>query len=472
MKLSVKVYNISTHSRIVIFLLFILNISNLICSEKYIYLYKDKCPNEILKGRREKVTSSISINSALLVLSADIGYPDNNNKLHPSPDLYYLSGFTDPHAALLLIPNGLNINGKNCREILLINIQAKSDEKWHGKLMDAESAHEILGIDEVIDIKEMTKLIGKLVKTIDTLFISSNIKYIRQYHQMQDSCAKAIDLIECIFKNNSKIILENSNKNLIKSRSIKDSCEISLIKKAIDISSKGFFECFKEMKPDMPELNYEAIMEFQFRSNGACFNAFPCIIGSGPNSTHAHYIENKRIIKDNELVVMDCGAEYSGYCADISRTIPSGGNFNTEQKIIYNIVLEAADSAFTAAIAFNKFKDPHLKALMIIQKRLSELGIIKNDDDAKEYFYHGTSHYLGLDVHDVGEKELLEPGNIITIEPGIYIPENSNCDKKWWNIGVRIEDDILVTKGQPVNMSGFIPRTVQEIENSIKKKDK
>jgi Xaa-Pro aminopeptidase len=169
-------------------------------------------------------------------------------------------------------------------------------------------------------------------------------------------------------------------------------------------------------------------------------------------------------MKNNDLLIVDIGAEYHGYSADVTRTLPVNGKFSPEQKIIYDLVLKAQEAGIEACRKGNKFWDPHYAALKVIAEGLKELGIINDPDQANWYFPHGTSHYLGLDVHDAGTYGPLKPGNVITVEPGIYIPEGSPCDRKWWNIGVRIEDDILITEDDPVILSNKAPRTTEEIE--------
>jgi Xaa-Pro aminopeptidase len=167
---------------------------------------------------------------------------------------------------------------------------------------------------------------------------------------------------------------------------------------------------------------------------------------------------------------LDAGAEYHGYTADVTRTLPINGTFTPEQKIIYDIVYEAQTAGINACLAGNDFRATQNAAFAVISKRLKELGIIHMELEALKYFFHGTSHYLGLDVHDAGLYGKLQPGNVITVEPGIYIPEGSDCDKKWWNIGVRIEDDILITKDKPDNLSGSLPRRAEEVEKMMREK--
>ncbi|MBK7966397.1 MAG: M24 family metallopeptidase [Bacteroidetes bacterium] len=167
------------------------------------------------------------------------------------------------------------------------------------------------------------------------------------------------------------------------------------------------------------------------------------------------------------MFLVDMGAEYHGYTADITRTIPVDGNFSTEEKAIYNLVLQAQNAGIEKCRKGNDFRAGHNAAYAVIAKGLIDLGIIKKESEAKNYFMHGTSHYLGLDVHDAGTYQSLLPGVVMTVEPGIYINQGSNCDPKWWGIGVRIEDDILVTDGDPVNMTISLPRSIEELEKMM-----
>jgi Xaa-Pro aminopeptidase len=212
----------------------------------------------------------------------------------------------------------------------------------------------------------------------------------------------------------------------------------------------------------------QALMEYEFKSRGSEYVGYPSINGSGANSCILHYETNQRTLQDGDLLLNDCGAEYHGYSADVTRTIPVNGKFSTEQKIIYELVLAAQDAAFAVCKPGNQFSDPHNAALKVITAGLKQLGIIQTDNQARIYFPHGTSHHLGLDVHDMGSRSTLQPGMIFTVEPGIYIPPNSNCDKKWWSIGVRIEDDLLITNDGYRNLSAGAPRAVEDIEKMAK----
>ena len=257
---------------------------------------------------------------------------------------------------------------------------------------------------------------------------------------------------------------------MAKLRQIKTQEEIALLRKAINITCEAQIELMKQIHEEMTEYQTEAIIEYVFKRNGAEYPGFPSIQGSGENSCILHYTSNRRPLVNGGLLVSDVGAEYHGYTADVTRTIPPKGEFSKEEKLIYNLVLKAQTAGIEAAQVGNSFWAPHQEAQKVIADGLKKLGIIKNINELSQYFMHGTSHYLGLDVHDAGMYMPLQEGNVITVEPGIYIAEGSDCDPKWWNIGVRIEDDILILETGPENLSAAAPRTVAEIEALMKKK--
>lgn len=258
--------------------------------------------------------------------------------------------------------------------------------------------------------------------------------------------------------------------NLATLREVKTPAEVKLLTKAIRISAIGQIEVMKAMKPHMSETELQGIHEFVYKKYGAEYEGYPSIVGSGNNGCILHYIENNKTKVGNDLVLMDLGAEYRGYTADVTRTIPANGKFTKEQKAIYDIVFEAQEAGIAAYKIGESMATPNIIARNIANEGLFKLGIIKSVDENHPYFPHGTSHHIGLDVHDPGNYGNFEENMVVTMEPGIYIPEGSNCDKKWWGIGIRIEDDILVTKNGPVNLSAEAPRTAKEIEKMMAKK--
>jgi Xaa-Pro aminopeptidase len=225
----------------------------------------------------------------------------------------------------------------------------------------------------------------------------------------------------------------------------------------------------KALRPDMSEMEVQGLHEFVYKKYGAEFEGYPSIVGAGANGCILHYETNDKPRIGSDLILMDCGAEYHGYTADVTRTAPPSGKFSPEQKQIYELVLAAQEAAFQACKPGAPFQAPHQAANKVIVDGLKKLGIIKTEAEVRTYFPHGTSHYLGLDVHDRGSYGPLKAGNVITVEPGIYIPAGSDCDKKWWNIGVRIEDDILITGSGWENLSKDAPRTVAEVEAMMAK---
>lgn len=251
-------------------------------------------------------------------------------------------------------------------------------------------------------------------------------------------------------------------------REVKTPEEIVLLKKAVAISVVGQVEVMKAMHPIMGEREIQGIHEFVYRKYGAADEGYPSIVGAGENGCILHYIENDKETTDNQLVLMDLGAEFYGYTADVTRTIPANGVFSPKQKALYQIVYDAQEAAIQAAKVGVSFRDLYLLSYDIVAQGLMQLGIIDEASKAKRYYPHGLSHHIGLDVHDPGNYGKLEPNMVITIEPGIYIPENSPCDPKWWNIGIRIEDDIMITEKGGVNLSAGAPREWQAIEELMK----
>lgn len=247
-------------------------------------------------------------------------------------------------------------------------------------------------------------------------------------------------------------------------RSVKTEEEIALLQRAIDITVMAHREAMRSTEPGMHEYEIEALIEYIFKRNGAQYTGFPSIVGSGENSTILHYNTSRRQTQPDDMMVIDIGAEYHGYTADVTRTIPVDGTFSPEQKAIYEVVQRAQQAGIDASRAGNPFSAPGQAASQVVTEGLTELGLLKEGDNVRTFFMHGTSHYLGLYVHDVGDGGPLRPGQVITVEPGIYISPSPDVDPKWWNIGVRIEDDILITEGDPIVMSADAPRDVAEIE--------
>jgi Xaa-Pro aminopeptidase len=269
---------------------------------------------------------------------------------------------------------------------------------------------------------------------------------------------------------NSRINYLSFNRLTSTLRQIKTAEEIAMIKKAIDITCEAQREVMKAATPEMSEREIQGIHEFIYKLRGAKETGFPLIIASGNNGCTLHYEDNDAPRVGDNLVLMDVGAMFGGYSADVTRTIPANGRFSPEQLAIYNIVLEAQDSAFSYCMNGLPNAKREIIGRKIIAQGLMKLGIIESPGQVSVYYPHSLSHPIGLDVHDKYlNSSPLTNGMIVTLEPGIYIPAGSKCDSKWWGIAVRIEDDILISDKNPVNLSLSAPRKAQDIENLMKK---
>ncbi len=411
-------------------------------------------------------TMAIYCSGKSMLRANDVDY-----EFHQDPNFYYLTGLNESNSILILFKNPFLFENDTINELLLIKERNANSEVWVGKKLGVKGSEIILEIQKTFDIDKFN-LENLDLSEIDSIFIHDNFEVgndlfpvNNKYLQLQKSDTK--------IKNSKKEIKANFSeihKWMAKLREIKTKEEMYLLRKAISITCDAQSELMKVLKPEMKEYQAEAVVEAIFKLNGAEYPGYPSIVGAAENSCILHYTTNRKTMKGNHLLLSDVGAEYHGYTADVTRTIPVDGKYSEEEKIIYNIVLEAQNKAIEACKVGNPFYITNTIATTVVSQRLQELGIIKSPLGMRRYFMHGTSHYLGLDVHDPGTRGVFQPNTVITVEPGIYIKEGSPCDPKWWNIGVRIEDDILITNDEPENLSGCVPRTIDEIEALMKKK--
>lgn len=439
-------------------------------SYTYEYPYSDGIPFFRYKERREMLRNSHSEKSLIISLSADIRNRQNdvNHPYRQSSNFLYLTGMPYPQSALILAPGGIMHEGKVSKEFLFINPRNSSKEAWEGALMGIEEA-KMLYIETILPYSNLKTFVMEHLKGKDTIYFTGLPTANIPIPLAEKPFSVEQNLKQELHQTFPDLYIKTSMQKLIAMREIKDADEIRLMKKAIDISIEGHVSAMKQAKAGITEYELEAMMEYTFKKEGAEDIGYSSIMGAGYNACILHYNSNRKATLNGDLVLADCGAEYQNYTADITRTFPVNGIFSPDQKTLYDIVLEAADSAILESTIGNPFRAPHNAAKKVILKRLQALGIIETEDQLKWYFMHGTSHYLGLDVHDPGTGGTLKDGSIITVEPGIYIPPGSPCDKRWWNIGIRIEDDILITQQGPLNLSEALPRTTEGIEKLMKK---
>ena len=383
--------------------------------------------------RRSRVIAELEDDEGLLFESNELRNRSNDVDFpfRQSSNLLYLTGLGEQSVSLLLLGRPILVDDIETDVVLFVADRDPTHEVWEGVRMGPVVAATVTGIPVVRPSSD----IAALRNLVDNAGIILGTR----------DAASIVDPL----------------------RLIKSPAEITLVQRAIDITIEGHRRAMRMAEPGTSEYAIEADMEYAFQHAGAESPAYPSIVGSGPNSCILHYNTNRRRTTPGDLVLMDCGAEYRGYAADITRTFPVDGAFSEEQREIYALVLRAQKAAIKECRDRADFWDPHRKALGILADGLLALGITRTYEAATAYTLHGTSHFLGLDVHDVGRPGRLKPGMILTVEPGIYIPHGSDCDERWWGIGIRIEDDILVTIDDPVNMSAALERELEEIEGLV-----
>jgi len=438
---------------------------------------------EFHKGRREAVRAQMPDNSVAVFFANPVRNRANDVDFiyHQDPDLYYLTGYREPHAVLLVFKEEqTNSSGNAYKEIFFVQERNPMAEMWNGLRLGTEGVKERLKISNAYNGSTFANYDIDFSKFDKVMFFdfmndvrdnprdnADLFSLIEQFKEKSGYSANANTLGTETPVNNLDITTLNIIMNNL--RGIKTPEELDLIRKAIFISTVGQVEVMKAMKPGLSETEIQGIHEFVFKKYGSEYEGYPSIVGAGNNGCILHYIENhKPNIESKEMILMDLGAEYHGYTADVTRTIPADGKFSPEEKAIYDLVYKAQEEAIQMSKPGTSFGAITAHAKQVINKGLAELGVIADENERHLYFPHGLSHHIGLDVHDKGNYGQMEENMVITVEPGIYIPEGSDCDEKWWGIAVRIEDDILITKDGFELLSAFAPRTTKEIEAVMK----
>ncbi len=444
----------------------------------------DYLSSDFHRSRREALRSSMPENSVAVFFSNAVRNRANDVDFlyHQDPNFYYLTGLKEPHSVLVIFSEEQQENGKTFNETLYVYERGERYKTYNGQGVGVKGAIEDLGftnvyagrsfIDQPVDFSKFDKIMfeefkndirekGKEQPNLYALIA----QFKSSINSIPMPQAREIDAESGTVQ--SVVDTESLRTLMAGLREVKSAEELRLIKKAVEISCVGQIEVMKAMHPGMSESETQGIHEMVFKKYGSEYEGYPSIVGAGNNACVLHYIDNNKLQAGNELILMDLGAEYRGYTADVTRTIPANGKFSKEQKIIYDLVYEAQEAGIAAMVIGNDYKKIDSIAREVIYKGLLDLGITDSLDQGYTYFPHGTSHHIGLDVHDLNNKGTFKENMILTVEPGIYIPEGSKCDKKWWGIAVRIEDDVLVTKNGPVNYSALAPRKSEDIEKMM-----
>ena len=418
-----------------------------------------------LMGMMDKHTIAIIPGAREVTRSRDTEYPFRQNS-----DLFYLTGFGEPDSVLVLVP------GRRQGQVVLFCRERDPDmELWNGYRLGPEGAVAYLGVDDAFPIDDLDEILPGLIEGTQRIYYSMGhddvfdqrvMGWVNQIRKLvRTGAAPPADFTDLAFL-------------LHEQRLIKSAAEVRVMRKAGEISAAAHVRAMQECQPGRYEYHLEAAIQHTFAEHGARFPAYNSIVGSGANACVLHYTENASKMRAGDLVLIDAGCEYQGYAADITRTFPVSGQFSTEQRAIYDVVLEAQRAAIAKVRPGNTWNQPHDATVRVITRGLIKLGLLRGKERElikaeayRDFYMHRAGHWLGLDVHDVGEYRVdgrwrqLEPGMVLTIEPGIYIAADSTkVPKCWRGIGVRIEDDVVVTEQGCDVLTGDVPKRADEIE--------
>lgn len=385
---------------------------------------------------------------------------DQRYPFTPNRNFYYLTGMDKEKMALIMSKYENEIE-----EILLIEKPNARKESRIGKMIDIEEAKEITGISKVRYIDEIENCIVALLNNTGAL-VERDFKYV--YFDFEvDNFSEPLNKTQVFAKKTKDYFpflnIENIHHNICNMRIMKEPEEIEKIRRAIDITNKGIENIMRNIRPSIMEYELEAIFDFELKTRGVRNTAFNTIAASGKNAVSLHYEDNNSMVGEKELVLFDLGAEYDYYSADISRTFPSSGKFTERQRELYNIVLKAQEETIKAMNPGQELEGLIDITRDVLIEECKKIGLIEFDHEISKYFFHGVSHYLGLDTHDVGNRNVkLKPGMVLTVEPGLYIPEEA--------IGIRIEDDVLITDNGHEVLSKDIMKNIDDIEKFMNEK--
>ena len=445
---------------------------------KYIQYDTDVITPSEYKTRRDSVMKMIGQDAAAVFYSSPerMRNGDVDFLYRQADNFYYLTGFTEANALLILSPKGIRVKVNDSttittNEVLFVQARNPQAEAWTGRRYGTEGAMKIIGIQSSLPNDKFKSVFQQ------TLF--SGIKYLYAQSvtsdvtgQLRELLSPIVSYVDNAKRYNSKIELRDPNAIVHTMRIIKSKQEIEMLRKASEISAIAHNQAMISVEPGMYEYEVQALYEYVFQRQGSEFNGYPCINGTAENSVILHYNTNRKKINNGDIVLSDCAAEYRGYSSDVTRSYPANGKFTKEQKEIYQIVLNAQKAAIAKIKPGVMWNEVSAAADSVIVEGLFSLGIMKQKRGMgfKKFYNHGLGHPVGLNVHDVGQ-QMMVAGMLYTVEPGIYIPENSEgVDKKYFNIGIRIEDVILVTENGNENLSVSAVREISDIESLMKKK--
>lgn len=431
-----------------------------------------KINNDEYCMRRQKLLDSMGTDSVAILSASEekVRSRDTDHLYRQDSDFFYLTGFNESNAVLVLIP------GREAGEaVLFCRPKDKMAEIWHGRRLGPEAAVNTLGVNQALSIDELSKELPGLIDGANTLLYSFGPH--KNFDQSVTGCLQQLKQKER-YGAKAPICIEDIDVSLHEMRAVKTDAEIEMLQAACDISVEAHRRAMQVCKPGIYEYQMEAEIQHEFIQSGARSPAYNSIVASGDNACILHYCENDRQVEAGDLVLIDAGCELDGYAADITRTFPASGVFSVEQKAIYELVLKAQLAAIDVFYPGQPWMAPQETIVRVMTEGLVKLGLLSGDVDTlikdkaiQSFYMHGFGHFLGLDVHDVGNvKEgddwrVFKAGMVLTIEPGLYIaPDDASVEARWRGIGVRIEDDVLITETGCRVLTAALPKEVKDIE--------
>jgi Xaa-Pro aminopeptidase len=425
----------------------------------------------IYKRRRAELLNQIGSNDIVIIPTSPVKSrnSDVEYQFRADSDFYYLSGFAEPEAVAVMCP------GRSQGEYVIFCRESDPlREMWDGRRAGLEGAIELYGADDAFPIEDINEILPGMMEEKEKVYTT-----VGRYPDFDAQLLAWMTKIKQDASRGKHAPYEfvDLNHLLHEQRLIKRQDEISLMRKAGKMSSAGHKRAMQVCKPGMYEYQVQAEMECEFRKAGSHYNAYPSIVAGGENACILHYTENHDELREGDLLLIDAGAEFGMYASDISRTFPVSGKFTPEQRCMYDLVLAAQQAAFSKCSAGHGWNEPHEAAVSVIAQGLIDEGLLSGSleqvletNSYTQFYMHRTGHWLGMDVHDVGDYQLeanwreLEPGMVFTVEPGVYISPAQGVHERWHNIGIRIEDNILVRKDGIENLTLAAPKDPDEIE--------
>lgn len=424
--------------------------------------------------RRTRLMAGLAPNSLAIVPAAreQLRSRDTCFPFRQDSDFHYLTGFGEPEALLVLLPER-----SQGRELLFCRERDAEQEMWHGPRLGPERAAEHCGLCDAFPICDLDDILPGLLEGREHIYYTMG-----RYPQLDRRLHSYLRETESARGSGGAPQLVDLDHQLHELRLYKSAAELRLLARAAEISARAHTRAMAACRPGLHEYHLEAELQYGFATQGAREAAYPSIVGGGQNALVMHYTANSAALKSGDLVLVDAGCEYRGYCADITRTYPVSGRFSGVQKALYEAVLAGQRAAIDAVRTGNHWDDPHTASVRAVTGGLRDLGLLRGDLDGliesgayRRFYMHRTGHWLGMDVHDVGDYKLhgqwrlLEPGMVMTLEPGIYIrADDQQVPEEFRGIGIRIEDDVALTRNGAQILSDAAPRLPEDIEYTMR----